>query len=121
MAHPDIAAKYEGQPLSAMLKNECLITNCEDGGPSSLQMLRKLLIDSFGFAPDAIAQTNSVNAQLMMVRALHGIAIVPGFVADVQGTDLVRFAMPGKIVAYRLMMLRNCPNKTAPLMFSFQA
>lgn len=76
------------------LRSECLITNCEADGPSSMQMLRRLLMDQFGFVPENIAQTNSVNAQLMMVRARHGVAIVPGFVADVQGQDLVRYPLP---------------------------
>lgn len=120
VAHPDVAARYNNNDIGAMLKGECLITNCEDGGPSSLQMLRKLLFEEFGFVPEDISQTNSVGAQLMMVRACHGVAIVPGFIVDAQGSDLKRFPMPGsRKVAYQLMMLKNCSNKIAPLLFNF--
>lgn len=120
VADPTVAARYEKNDVKAMLSKECLITNCEDYGPSSLQMLHNLLSDEIGFIPGQIEQTNSVNAQLMMVRAGHGVAIVPGFVVDAQGTGLTKLPLPsGEKISYKLMRLRRNTNDAADLMFQF--
>lgn len=121
VADNSIAERYAKDGIQTMLANEILITNCEDYGPSSLQMLHNLLSSEVGFVPEQIEQTNSVNAQLMMVRAGHGVAIVPGFVVDVQGTGLNKFPLPsGEMIRYKLMRLRKNPNRAAELMFQFQ-
>lgn len=115
--------KYEKADAKTLLAGECLITNCEDHGPSSLQMLHKLLREEVGFIPDRIEQTNSVNTQLMMVRAGHGVAIVPGFVADAQGADLVKYPMPsgeeGKY-QYELIRLLSNNNPDVRTLFGFE-
>lgn len=116
-----VAERYGQNDIKAMLANECLITNCEDYGPSSLQMLHNLLSNEVGFIPEQIEQTNSINAQLMMVRARHGVAIVPGFVVDVQGIGLTKIPLPsGSKICYKLMQLRKNSNSAAKLMFQFQ-
>lgn len=85
-----------------------------------MQMLHNLLMDEYGFMPDSIAQTNSVNAQLMMVRAGHGVAIVPGFIVDVQGAGLVRSELPThKLVRYELIRLKSSSNPFADLLLHF--
>lgn len=118
-AAPVIAEKYTS--AADMLRGEFLITNCEADGPSSMSMLRNLLTDQFGFVPEDIAQTNSVSAQLMMVRAGHGVALVPGFVLDMQGQDLVRFDLPEpRSVRYNLMCLSQHDNPAAMLLFDFE-
>ena len=117
-----LAGRYEKPDAKEMLAGECLITNCEDHGPSSLQMLHKLLKEEVGFIPDRIEQTNSVNTQLMMVRAGHGVAIVPGFVADAQGADLVKLPMPsGENNRYRYELIRLLDNRNpaAGVLFDF--
>ena len=117
-AAPAVAEKYHGDTL-AMLRNECLITNCEADGPSSMDMLHRLLREEFGFVPGSIAQTNSINAQLLLVRAMHGVALVPGFILDAQGQDLARFPLPhGAPVEYRLMKLASNTDPAVMLMFS---
>ncbi|MBR4501621.1 MAG: LysR family transcriptional regulator [Clostridia bacterium] len=120
VAHPDVAKKYGGD-VRDMLRSECLITNCETDGPSSLQMLNILFMDEFGFVPGNISQTNSVNAQLMMVRACRGAAMVPGFILSVYGQGLVRFDLPDKRrIRYQLMYLRDCKNDAVPLLYHFE-
>lgn len=105
-----------------MMRNECLITNCESEGPSSMAMLNSLLRDEFGFLPEKISQTNSINAQLMLVRARHGIAIVPEFIAVAQCPDFKRFPLPGGYtVSIKLMYLSDCENEAADLLFNFEA
>ncbi len=121
VAHPDVAGKYDGN-VRSMLRNECLITNCETDGPSSLQMLDTLFMDEFGFVPENISQTNSVNAQLMMVRAGRGAAMVPGFILSVYGQGLSRFDLPDRrLIQYQLMYLKDCKNDAVPLLFRFEA
>ena len=66
-----IAAKYPQGDAVSMLRGECLITNCEDTGPNSMDMLRQMLLREFGVVPERFAQTNSTNAQMLMVRARH--------------------------------------------------
>ena len=120
VAAPQIAERYAD--ATEMLRHECLITNCEGSGPSSIDMLRRLLTDQFGFVPETIAQTNSVNAQLMMVRAGHGVALVPGFVVDAQGGSLARFSLPEKrSIRYELICLAEHANPAIDMMFGFNA
>ena len=121
LADRQLAEKYGDTDAGTILRNEALITNCEDDGPSSLMMLHNMLSDEFGFMPDRIEQTNSLNAQLMMVRASHGVALVPEFVADRQGTDLVKYPLPqGENIEYVLMKLKKNENYAADLMFNFE-
>ena len=118
-AAPEVAQRYGGD-LRAMLSGECLITTCEDDGPSSMDMLRALLMDEFGFVPSNISQTNSLDAQLMLVRARHGVAMVPGFIVDAQGAGLTRFALPsGREIQYKLMALKDGKNPATRLLFEF--
>ena len=104
-----------------LLKDACLITNCEGSGPSDLQMLRNLVMEEYGFLPRSIAQTNSVNAQLMMVRAGHGEAIVPGFILKAQGAGLISSVLPaGRLVRYELMRLTGAENPFVDVLFHFE-
>ena len=119
VAAPEVAERNGGD-VRAMLKRECLITTCENTGPSSLRMLRALVQDEFGFVPSNISQTNSLDAQLMLVRARHGVAMVPGFIVDAQGAGLVRFALPSRReISYRLMCLKDSKNPAVQLFFDF--
>ena len=121
VAHPDMARRYGGD-VREMLRGECLITNCESDGPSSLQMLNILFMEEFGFVPENISQTNSVNAQLMMVRAMRGAAMVPGFILTEHGQGLTRFDLPDRrLIRYQLMYLKDCKNEAAPLLFRFES
>ena len=115
-----LAKKYAGDDPVSLLKGEYLITNCENSGPSSMEMLRKLLWESFGFVPERIAQTNSVGAQLLMVRSRHGVAIVPGFMREIHGDEFVRYPLPGnKIVKYNLIKLSDNDNPIAKRIMAF--
>lgn len=119
VALPEVAQKYEGD-VQRMLTNECLITTCENSGPSSLQMLRELCQAEFGIVPANISQTNTLDAQLMLVRARHGVAMVPGFIVDHQGTGLVRFDLPsGRDISYKLMCMKNSKNPAVQTFFDF--
>jgi DNA-binding transcriptional LysR family regulator len=121
VAHPEVAARYAGSDITEMVRNECLITNCEDTGPSSMLLLHNILNEEFGLVPEQIEQTNSTDAQLMMVHARHGVALVPGFVLDVQGEGLARYPLPsGRQFCYQLMMLARSTNLAARLLFQFQ-
>ena len=83
-------------------------------------MLRSLVQDEFGFVPSNISQTNSLDAQLMLVRARHGVAMVPGFIVDAQGAGLVRFELPSRReISYRLMCLKDSKNPAVQLFFDF--
>lgn len=119
VADKTVAEKYDNS-LVDILREEYLITNCENSGPSSLEMLRTLLQDSFGFVPENIVQTNSIGAQLLMVRSRHGVAIVPGFIKETEDEDLVRFPLPGgKSVKYNLIKLAENDNPIAKLIMDF--
>jgi len=93
VAEQSVAAKYPPDDPVALLQGECLITNCEDDGPNSMDMLKQMLRRQFGVIPSRFAQTNSTNTQLMMVRARHGVAIVPDIVSESTEDGLVRFPM----------------------------
>ncbi len=116
-----IADKYPPGDAVAMLKNECLITNCEDSGPNSMDMLRKMLLREFGLIPDRFAQTNSTNAQMLMVRARHGVAIVPDIVPEAQEENLVRLKMNmGEMTRYDMIRLASNANPAAQLLLEFE-
>ncbi len=116
-----VAEKYQNGTPVDMLKGEYLITNCEDSGPSSMEMLRGLLQEEFGFLPEKIVQTNSIGAQLLMVRSRHGVAIVPGFLPEIAGSEFVRFPLPSHhIVKYNLILLADNQNPVANLIMEFE-
>lgn len=116
-----IADKYPPGDAVAMLKNECLITNCEDSGPNSMDMLRKMLLREFGLIPDRFAQTNSTNAQMLMVRARHGVAIVLDIVPEAQEENLVRLKMTmGEMTRYDMVRLAANANPSAQLLMEFE-
>ena len=69
VADRELAAKYPDGDAAEMLRNEYLITNCENTGPSSMDMLRNLLVEEFGFFPEKTTRTNNINPQLLMVRS----------------------------------------------------
>lgn len=119
VAAPEISEKHSGDVREMLLK-ECLITTCENSGPSSLRMLQTLVQDEFGFVPANISQTNSLEAQLMLVRARHGVAMVPGFIVDAQGSGLVRFDLPSRReIRYNLMCLKDSKNPAVQMFFDF--
>ena len=119
VASPEIAGRHDND-VRRILESECIITTCENTGPSSLRMLRTLFQDEFGFVPANISQTNSLDAQLMLVRARHGVAMVPGFIVDAQCAGLARFELPSRrLISYRLMCLKNSSNPAVQKFFDF--
>lgn len=105
VADQSIAKKYPQGDAAAMLREEYLITNCENEGPSSMEMLRNLLVDEVGFFPERTTRTNSINAQLMMVRAKQGVAIVPDFIKEIYAPEFVRIPCSRPPYEYELMSL----------------
>lgn len=89
----DLAAQYPDGDAAAMLRNEYLITNCENTGPSSMEMLRNMLVEEFGFFPEKTTRTNNINPQLLMVRSKQGLAIVPDFIKEIYDPDFIRIPM----------------------------
>lgn len=121
VADKEIAAKYPDGDAVAMLQNECLVTNCEDSGPNSLEMLQEMLRREFGVVPARISQTNSTNAQLLMVRARHGVAIVPDLLHDDREDNLVRIKMNmGDMTRYDMIRLAANSNPAAQLLMDFR-
>lgn len=114
-----IAEKYRDREPADILKSEYLITNCEDDGPSSLAFLRKTLKNEFGFAPDKIVQTNSVGAQMLMVRAGHGVALAPGFLKELTDPIIAKFPLSADVMRYSLMKLRSNKNPAAKKLMDF--
>ncbi|MBQ6810675.1 MAG: hypothetical protein IJO94_04645, partial [Firmicutes bacterium] len=104
VADKDVAARYKEGDAAEMLRNEYLITNCENGGPSSMDMLRNLLVQEYGFFPEKTTRTNNINPQLLMVRSKQGVAIVPDFIKEIYDPDFVRIPM------------KTCPNYEYELM-----
>lgn len=120
VADQSIADQYPPGDAVAMLQGECLITNCEDDGPNSMDMLKKMLRREFGVVPGRFAQTNSTNAQLMLVRACHGVAIVPDMVSEAQEDGLVRIKMTkGELTRYDMFRLESNSNPAADLLMGF--
>lgn len=111
VADKDLAAKYPEGDAAEMLRNEYLITNCENTGPSSMEMLRNLLVDEFGFFPEKTTRTNSINPQLLMVRSKQGVAIVPDFIKEIYDPEFVRIPMKTMVpYEYELMSLTDNDN-----------
>ncbi len=120
VADQKIASRYPPGDAASMLQGECLITNCEDDGPNSMDMLKKMLLREFGVIPKRFAQTNSTNTQLMMVRACHGVAIVPDIVNEAQESGLVRIRMDkGDLTRYNMFRLAGNNNPAADLILRF--
>lgn len=104
-----VAAKYPKNDGAAILKQEFLITNCENAGPSSMDMLRNLLVEEYGFFPERTTRTNNINPQLLMVRSKQGVAIVPDFIKEIYGDELVRIPMR-RHPAYRYELISLAEN-----------
>ena len=120
VAEKSVAAKYPPDDPVSILRGECLITNCEDDGPNSMDMLKQMLRRQFGVIPDRFAQTNSTNTQLMMVRARHGVAIVPDIISESMEDGLVRFPMTqGDLTRYEMFRLAGNSNAAADLLMEF--
>lgn len=120
VADRSIAAKYPRGDAVSMLRGECLITNCEDSGPNSMEMLRRMLMREFGIIPERFAQTNSTNAQLLMVRSRHGVAIVPEMVQETGDDSLVRIKMTvGDMTRYNMIRLAGNTNPAGQLLMDF--
>ena len=116
-----IAEKYPEGDAVAMLQNECLVTNCEDTGPNSMDMLRQMLLREFGIVPERFSQTNSTNAQMLMVRARHGVAIVPDIVPEAREDNLVRIKLNmGELTRYDMVRLAGNANPAAQLLMEFE-
>ena len=121
VADRSIAEKYPDGDAVAMLQNECLITNCEDSGPNSMEMLKQMLLREFGVVPERFAQTNSTDAQMMMLRARHGVAIVPDIVPEAREKNLVRIKMNmGDMTRYDMVRLADNSNPSAQLLMDFE-
>ena len=120
VADRSIAEKYPPGDAAAMLRGECLITNCEDTGPNSMEMLRQMLLREFGVVPERFAQTNRTNAQMLMVRACHGIAIVPDIVPEAREGSLVRIKMNmGEMIRYDMVRLASNSSPAAQALMEF--
>ena len=116
-----IADKYPPGDAVAILQGECLVTNCENEGPNSIDMLQEMLQKEFGVVPERVSQTNSTNAQLLMVRARHGVAIVPDLLHDEREDNLVRMKMNmGEHTRYDMMRLATNSNPAADLLMQFE-
>ena len=108
------AKEYGSVSVADILHSEYLVTNCEDNGPSSMKMLKGLMERDLGFMPENIVQTNSLGAQLLMVKNGHGAAIVPGFLKEIQDESLVVLNLPQeKPQQYCVMMRTDCKNPAA--------
>jgi DNA-binding transcriptional LysR family regulator len=83
-------------------------------------MLRQMLQDEFGVELSRYAQTNSTNTQLLMVRARHGVAIVPDLVQESRDDGLVRYEMTrGELTSYAMLRLHTNANPSAQLLMEF--
>lgn len=119
VASAETAAKYRGKTPADIIRGEYLITNCEDNGPSSMEFLRKTLMDEFGFTTARIVQTNSIGAQLLMVRSGHGVALVPGFLKELQDKDFVTYPLSDDVMSYDLIVLPGNDNPVAEKIMTF--
>ncbi len=105
---------YQGRSVEDILKSEYLVTNCEDNGPSSIQMLESLLRRDLGFIPENMLQTNSLGAQLLMVKTGHGVAIVPAFLKEIKDESYLIMDLPQKEPQnYCIIMKSNSTNMAA--------
>lgn len=114
------AKQYQGQRVEEILKKEYLVTNCEDNGLNSLKMLKTMLQRDLGFAPENMVQTNSLGAQLLMVKTGHGAAIVPSFVKEIQDDSVAVLKLPQKSPQkYCIIQKSDCKNQAATLFMDF--
>ncbi len=112
--------QYEGQSVEDILKQEYLVTNCEDNGLNSMKMLRDMLQRDLGFVPEHMIQTNSLGAQLLMVKTGHGAAIVPAFVKEIQDESVAVLKLPQKHPQkYCVIQKCDCQNDAATLFMDF--
>lgn len=103
-----------------ILKKEYLVTNCENDGPSSMKMLENLMIRDLGFMPEHIIQTNSLGAQLLLVKTGHGTALVPEFLKEIRDPDFGIRSLPQKEPQhYCIIMKRDCQNAAAERFFKY--
>lgn len=108
------AKQYRQVPVTEILKSEYLVTNCEDNGPSSMKMLKGLMERDVGFMPENIVQTNSLGAQLLMVKTGHGAAIVPEFLQEIRDEAFEVMSLPQKEPQqYCVIMRTDCKNPAA--------
>ena len=85
-----------------------------------MEMLRQMLLREFGVVPERFAQTNSTNAQMLMVRACHGIAIVPDIVPEAREGSLVRIKMNmGEMIRYDMVRLASNSSPAAQALMEF--
>lgn len=111
---------YEGMDVNDILKKEYLVSNCEDNGLNSMKMLRQMLERDLGFVPEHIIQTNSLGAQLLMVKTGHGAAIVPAFVEEIRDPAMTVLKLPQKEPQHYCMIQKNdCRNDAAGLFMDF--
>lgn len=87
--------RYKNETVSQVLEQEVIITNCENSGPSSVSMMKKTLSHDFGVREPRWFQTNSYEAQLLMIQAGQGVAFIPDFIKDQLPGDLVAWELPG--------------------------
>ena len=79
-----------------------------------------MLLREFGVVPERFAQTNSTNAQMLMVRACHGIAIVPDIVPEAREGSLVRIKMNmGEMIRYDMVRLASNSSPAAQALMEF--
>lgn len=108
------ALQYRDIPVEEILKQEYLVTNCEDEGPSSMKMLDALMRRDIGFMPEHIIQTNSLEAQLLLIRTGHGAAIVPAFLKEIRDPAFEIRKLPQKEPQhYSIIMKKDCRNPAA--------
>ena len=113
-------AEYENLSVEEILKQEYLVTNCEDNGLNSMKMLKQMLERDLGFVPEHIIQTNSLGAQLLMVKTGHGAAIVPAFVKEIRDESMAVLKLPQKAPQrYCVIQKRDCGNDAATLFMDF--
>ncbi len=114
------AQRYENATTEEILKKEYLVTNCEDDGPSSMKMLKGLLMRDLGFVPDNIIQTNSLGAQLLMLKTGHGVGLVPSFLKEIQVPELqVRQLPQMEAQRYCAMIKTESRNPAAELFLNY--
>ncbi len=111
------AKRYMDSPVEEILKKEYLVTNCEDDGPSSMKMLKGLLQRDLGFVPENIIQTNSLGAQLLMLKTGHGVGLVPAFLKEIQDPELQVRTLPQKEPQHYCLMIKSESRNPAAELF----
>lgn len=88
------AERYAGVPVAEILEQELVITNCEDRGPSSIYMMQRTMENDFKAKVPAMIQTNSFEAQILMLQAGQGVGFIPDFIGESQLGGLVLRDLP---------------------------